>query len=69
MFVDFAKAFDAVNCDCLVYSLVKLGMHGRVLMLIQEVYCNVKAIVRAEQGLKDIFEMQFGGTTVLYVKT
>ena len=32
-FADFAKAFDTVNCDYLVYSLVKFGMHGRVLKL------------------------------------
>ena len=45
MFVDFAKAFDTVNRDYLIYSLVKSGMHGRMLKLIREVYPTIKATV------------------------
>ena len=50
MFVDFAKVFDTVNLDYLIYSLVKSGTHGRVLKLIREVYSTVKATVRTEKG-------------------
>ena len=60
MFVDFAKAFDTVNRDYIIYSLVKLDMHGRVLKLIREVYSTVKATVRTEQGLTDFFECKLG---------
>ena len=60
MFVDFAKAFDTVNRDYLIYYLVKSGMHGRVLKLIREVYSTVRATVRTEQGLTDIFECKLG---------
>ena len=55
MFVDFAKAFDFVNRDNLIYSLVKSGMNDRVLKLIREVYSAVKATVQTEQGLTDFF--------------
>ena len=60
MFVDFAKAFDTVNRDYLIYSLVKSGMHGRVLKLIREVYSTVRATVRTEQCLTDFFECKLG---------
>ena len=41
LFVDFSKAFDTVNCDFLIYSLIKSGMHGKMLKLIQKVYSKV----------------------------
>ena len=56
MSVDFAKAFDTVNRGFLIYSLVKSGVHGKVLKLIREVYSTVKTTVRTEQGLTDFFE-------------
>ena len=69
MFVGFAKAFDAVNRDYLIYSLGKSGMHGRVLKLIREVYSTVKATVRTDRaGFEGLFRMQVGGATGLYVK-
>ena len=60
MFVDFAIAFDNVNRGYLIYSLVKSGMHGRVLKLIPEVYSTIKATVRTQLGLTDFFECKLG---------
>ena len=48
------------NRDYLIYFVVKSGMHGRVLKLIQEVYSAVKATVRTEQDLTDFFECKLG---------
>ena len=31
LFVDFSKAFDGVNRDYLIYTLIKNGMHGKIL--------------------------------------
>ena len=31
MFVDFSKAFDTVNRDYLIYTVIKQGMHGKML--------------------------------------
>ena len=33
MFVDFSKAFDTVNRNHLIYTLIKQGMHGKMLKL------------------------------------
>ena len=62
MFVDFAKSFDIVNRDYLIYSFVKSGMHVMVLKLIKEVYSTVKSTVhvRKEQGLMDFVECELG---------
>ena len=60
MFVDFSKAFDTVNRNYLCYSLIKSGMHGKMLQLIREVYLNVKATVRTDEGLTDFFEFKLG---------
>ena len=55
MFVDFSKAFDTVNRNYRFYFLIKSGMHGRMLQLIREVYSNVKATVRPDEGLTHFF--------------
>ena len=38
MFVDFSKAFDTVNQDYLIYTLIKQVMHGKMLKLVREIY-------------------------------
>ena len=53
MFVDFSKAFDTVNRNYLFYSLIKSGLHGKMLQLIGEVYSNVNATVGTNEGLTD----------------
>ena len=60
LFVDFSKAFDTVNRDFLTYSLIKSGMHGKVLTLIREVYSKVTAAVRTQEGLTELFDCTFG---------
>ena len=36
-FIDFKKAFDHVNRDCLLYKLLKSGMRGPIF---EDMYCS-----------------------------
>ena len=56
-FVDFSKAFDTENRNYLFYSLIKSGMHWK---MFREVYSNVKATVRTDEGLMDFVECKLG---------
>ena len=60
IFVNFSKAFDTVNRNYLFYSLIKSGMHWKMLQLIREVYSNVKATVRTDEGLTEFLECKLG---------
>ena len=41
-FVDFAKAFDSVNRDCLWYKLQTIGINGRIYNIIKSLYWNIE---------------------------
>ena len=60
MFVNFSKAFDTINTDYLIYLLIRSGMHGKMLMLIREIYSNVKATVKTDKGLYKFFDCKIG---------
>ena len=60
MFVDFSKAFDTVNRDYLIYTLIKQGMHGKMLKLVREIYSKVKATVQTKDGLTKLFDCILG---------
>ena len=62
MFVDFSKAFDTVNWDYLIYTLIKQGMHGKMLKLVREIYSKVKTKVRTKDGLTKLFNCILGVT-------
>lgn len=59
-FVDFAKAFDCVNHEKLFYALLKQNLHGRIIKVLQDIYANVKAEVKAGDGLSDSFRCKSG---------
>ena len=46
LFDDFLKAFDCVNRDYFIYTLIKDGMHGKMLKLLRDMYSNVVASVK-----------------------
>ena len=50
LFVDFSKAFDCVNRDYLISTLIKNGMHGKMLKLLRDMYSYVMASVKTKQG-------------------
>ena len=55
-FVDFAKAFDSVNYPCLWYKLLSVGVHGKILHVIQNMYSNLASCVRVNGRLTDWFQ-------------
>ena len=60
MFVDFSQAFDTVNRDHFIYTLIKQGFHGKMLKLVREIYSKVKAAVRTKEGLNKLFDCILG---------
>ena len=60
MFVDFSKAFDTVNRDYLIYTLIKQGMHGKMIKLVREIYSKVQATVQTKDGLTKLFDCILG---------
>ena len=60
MFVNFSKAFDTVNRDYLIYTLIKQGMHGEMLKLVREIYSKVKATARTKDGLTILLDCILG---------
>ena len=45
-YVDFSKAFDSINYDCLWFKLLNFGIHGKMLNIIKAMYRNVTAQVK-----------------------
>ncbi|MES9882132.1 MAG: reverse transcriptase family protein [Sedimenticola sp.] len=59
-FIDFSKAFDSVNRDCLWYKLLGIGIDGKVYNIIKSLYANVEACVRVNGQLSDWFSVDSG---------
>ena len=60
IFVDFSKVFDTVNQDYLIYTLIKQGMHGKMLKSVREIFSKVKPTVRTKDGLTKLFDRILG---------
>lgn len=59
-FVDFKKAFDSVNRSKLFLVLARKGVKGHLLKSIKSIYNSVKARVRGNSVLSDIFDCPVG---------
>ena len=59
-FVDFAKAFDSVKHHLLWYKLLKQGVHGKILKVIQTLYSNLQSCVRINNNFTDWFSNSSG---------
>ena len=59
-FIDFKKAFDSVYLNGLWFKLYKLGINGKLLAIIRDMYNNVKTCVRNCNSLSDFFECAVG---------
>ena len=60
LFIDFRKAFDFVNRDCLWYKLIKMGMRGKMLNIIKSMYNEAKSKVKHMGILSDEFLCELG---------
>ena len=59
-FVDFTKAFDYVVRENLWLKLIKFGVRGRILNVIQSMYKSVKSIVKYNNCLSEDFTCYLG---------
>ena len=50
VFIDFTKAFDNVSHLHLFYSLIKNGLHGRVIRVLRDMYCKLQSSVQDNRG-------------------
>ena len=59
-FVDLSKAFDSVPRDKMWDMLRQLGIPDKLIRLVQELYRDLQARVRAEDGLSEAFNVDTG---------
>ena len=55
-----SKAFDRIPHDCLFYRLIKEGVHGRMLKVLQSMYEKLRSSVRVEGGIAKYFTCNVG---------
>jgi len=59
-FIDFRKAFDSVDRNCLWKCLYAYGVRDNILSVLQAMYSKVESCVRCEQGLSQYFSCRSG---------
>ena len=59
-FIDYAKAFDSVDQNKLWKILKKVGIPGRLICLLRNVYAGQEATVRTGHGTRDWFQIGKG---------
>ena len=59
-FIDFSAAFDTVWRNALIYKLVQIGIGGKFLEVICDMYRSVSFAVKLENKITDSFETTVG---------
>ena len=59
-FINFKKAFDDVNRDCLWYKLLKSGIRGPIFNIIKDMYCNTASKVKHSGVFSNNLECNLG---------
>ena len=59
-FVDFSKAFDSMPHSLLWYQMMKSGIHGKSMRVMQSMYENLRSCVRTQGGLTHYFDCSVG---------
>ena len=59
-FVDLKRAFDSINRNCLWYKIYRLGLNGKLLRVIKDMYTKVKSCVRVNNSYSDFFDNYIG---------
>ena len=60
LFIDFTKAVDTIPHNLLWYKLIKSGVHGKLLKVLNSMYSNLKSCVRTRSGLTEYFQCTVG---------
>ena len=58
--VDFKKAFDFINRNCLWYKLLKSGIRGNIYNIINSMYSNNFSTVKHQGCISEPFECRIG---------
>lgn len=59
-FIDFSAAFDTIWRNALLYKLTQIGIGGKFLKIIQDIYASVSFVVKCENNITDSFETTVG---------
>lgn len=59
-FIDYRKAFDTVDRISLWQKLISIGIQGKVLVVIKNMYANAKSCVQLNNGYSDFFSCNIG---------
>jgi hypothetical protein len=59
-FVDYKKAFDSINRSALWTKLIRLGIGGKILSVVKDLYRDAKSCVKWESELTDFFPCNVG---------
>ena len=59
-FVDYSKAFDYIDREIFWYKLIKIGVRGEMLNIIQSIYSTVKSKVKNINILSEAFACNIG---------
>ncbi len=62
LYIDYRKAFDLVWRDGLWYKLLKVGIDGKIMRVIKNMYNNIKSCVLYNQEYSDYCVSQSGVT-------
>ena len=56
LFIDFTKAVDTIPYNLLWYKLIKSGVHGKLLKVLDSIYADLKSCARTHSGLTEYFQ-------------
>ena len=59
-FIDYKKAFDAVNRDLLMFKLLRIGINGNMYDAINSLYSNPRSRVILQDYKTDYFDCSMG---------
>lgn len=59
-FIDMKKAFDSVYRNGLWYKLGRIGIKGKLLRILRDMYSKIKSCVKSNNNLSDFFESHVG---------
>ena len=59
-FIDLKRAFDSINRNGLWYKIYRLGLNGKLLRVIKDMYTKVKSCVRVNNSYSDFFDNYVG---------
>ena len=59
-FIDYRKAFDLIDRKSLWYKLIKIGVNGKILNVVRNLYQNAKSCISSNGEVSDFFTCNVG---------